>query len=62
MKDVKPGCLAEIWPLSADLECEPLVAEMLLDEGREAQFVGGIILLNKVLDDGTTLPKSEVGV
>lgn len=56
MKNIKPCCLTKVWTLSADLKGKPLVAEALLNEGREAQFVRGIILVNEVLKNSAALP------
>ena len=51
-----PGALSEVWPLSAHLEHEPLVEEMLLFSVIVGQLPLRIVLLDDVLDDGTGLP------
>lgn len=54
-----PRSLAEIRSLTTGLEKKPLTRQMLFRRRLEAKFVGRIILLNKILDDGSRFPKSD---
>lgn len=60
--DDGPAALPEIGPLSAHLEHEPLVEEVLLAKRLERELLLTIILFNQVQDDGARLPEGEVGV
>ena len=60
--DDGPAALPKIGPLSAHLEHEPLVEEVLLAKRLERELLLTIILFDQVQDDGARLPKGEVGV
>ena len=60
--DDGPAALPEIGPLSAHLEHEPLVEEVLLAKGLERELLLIVILIDQVQDDGARLPEGEVGV
>ena len=59
--DDRPAALPEVGPLSAHLELEPLVEEVLLAKRLERELLLAIILFNQVQDDSTRLPEGEVG-
>jgi hypothetical protein len=54
--------LAKVWALAADLEGEPLIAQVLLLEGLVAEHVLSIVLFDDVLEDCAGLPEGEAGV
>jgi hypothetical protein len=62
VQDVEPGCLAEVGALAADLEGEPLVAQVFFGQGGVAEGVLGVVLLDDVVDDGAGFPENEAGV
>lgn len=62
VENIEPARLAEVRTLTAYLESEPLVAEMLLLQSVIAEHVLGVILLDDVLDDRASLPESNAGI
>lgn len=53
---LSPSALPVIRALTADLEHEPLVAEILFLERGIAQLMFGVVLRNEILDDSARLP------
>jgi hypothetical protein len=62
VQDVEPGCLTKVRALTTYLKGKPLIAEVFLLERIEAKDVLCVVLLDKVLNDGTAFPKSEASV
>jgi hypothetical protein len=54
--------LPEVGALAADLEGEPLVAEVRFDEGRVAEEVCDVVLCDEVVQDCAGFPEAEAGV
>jgi hypothetical protein len=62
MQDVEPRRLPEIRALAADLEREPLVAEVFFFQASVAQHVGSVVLLNEVVYYCAGFPEREARV
>jgi hypothetical protein len=62
VEHVEVRCLAEVGSLAADLEGEPLAAEVRLDEGGVAEEVGGVVLGDEVLEYCAAFPEAKAGV
>jgi hypothetical protein len=60
--DSLPSTLAKVRTLTTHLKHEPLVAQVSLLEVVVAYKSLVVVLFNKVLDNGSRLPKSQVGV
>jgi hypothetical protein len=59
---VKPACLAKVGALAANLEGEPLVAEVFFLESVVAKLVRRVVLLNDVLNNCASFPERKTSV